>query len=62
MSEPDPLDYYDNDEICPDCGGEGRLYDECTCMSVADTCCCLYPEPPICRECNGRGVLPRHTE
>ena len=38
---------------CPNCGGDGVIDGECTCMD--DTCCCLVPEPPECDECEGAG-------
>jgi hypothetical protein len=41
---------------CWRCGGEGDLDGEgCNCGE--DTCCCLYPEPPTCDICEGRGFL-----
>jgi hypothetical protein len=40
---------------CWNCGGAGYHDGDCTCMD--DTCCCLYPEPPPCSECNGKGSL-----
>lgn len=52
-----PPEYEQEDETCGMCGGAGILEDECTCMSVVDTCCCLEPEPPTCPECRGRGRL-----
>lgn len=42
---------------CWNCGGAGYHEDECVCQSVEDTCCCAAPEPPICRECKGKGAL-----
>lgn len=42
-----------DDDACFTCGGSGVIEDECTCMD--DTCCCLYPRPPTCPECKGRG-------
>ena len=47
IEEPD-----DRDE-CWMCFGLGEIEDDCTCGE--DTCCCLYPEPPICSECHGSG-------
>jgi hypothetical protein len=41
------------EQDCPSCGGSGVRDDECTCMD--DTCCCLYPTPPVCSMCGGRG-------
>ena len=38
---------------CWNCGGSGVREDECTCMD--DTCCCLYPTPPRCDICGGKG-------
>ena len=46
----------DDDGVCSCCGGEGFIDGDCTCMD--DTCCCLNPTPPICRECNGLGYFP----
>jgi hypothetical protein len=40
---------------CWQCGGEGELEGQCTCME--DCCCCLDPEPPNCDLCRGRGAL-----
>lgn len=34
---------------CPHCGGEGFIDGECTCGD--DTCCCAWPTPPECTEC-----------
>ncbi len=47
-------DPYDHDD-CPLCGGAGVLEDECECQAFEDTCCCLYPQPPVCPECKGAG-------
>lgn len=38
---------------CWQCGGEGYIDGECTCMD--DCCCCLVPEPPVCDICKGVG-------
>lgn len=38
---------------CWNCGGEGYLEGDCTCME--DTCCCLEPDPPVCDVCKGKG-------
>ncbi len=38
---------------CWQCGGEGFIDGECTCMD--DCCCCLEPEPPVCDICRGTG-------
>lgn len=46
---PHQYDYPPEDDDCPMCGGTGFLEDECTCGD--DTCCCLYPDPPLCPEC-----------
>lgn len=61
MSETGPIDFSEFDEWidCWVCGGEGVLDDECTCQSVVDTCCCLAPTPPVCRECGGNGGWPK---
>lgn len=40
---------------CWNCGGCGTLDDSCICEAFEDTCCCAEPEPPICRECKGKG-------
>jgi len=50
----DDIDLFDEtDDSCPQCGGSGVDDSDCTCMD--DTCCCLYPEPPVCGLCGGRG-------
>ena len=38
-----------DDDECPQCGGEGYIEGECTCGD--DCCCCLEPEPPACPYC-----------
>ena len=38
---------------CYNCGGDGCIEGDCTCMD--DTCCCLYPDPPDCSVCGGKG-------
>lgn len=43
----------DDDDCCGLCGGVGFFPDDCTCMD--DTCCCLFPDPPTCPDCNGNG-------
>ena len=53
MTHPHQYDYPPEDDDCPMCGGTGFLEDECTCGD--DTCCCLYPDPPLCPECHGGG-------
>ncbi len=50
---------------CWNCGGFGEHSDECRCQDFEDTCMCLVPEPPVCRECKGSGELrvePSKTE
>ena len=42
-------DDHDDDE-CFMCGGSGVL-DDCECQAFEDTCCCLYPRPMACPEC-----------
>lgn len=50
-----PDDYDDTDNECWNCGGEGFIEGECTCME--DCCACLEPDPPLCNVCFGKGVL-----
>jgi hypothetical protein len=38
---------------CGWCGGDGVVEGDCTCGD--DTCCCLYPEPPVCPHYRGAG-------
>ena len=38
---------------CWDCGGSGEVEHQC----FEDSCCCLDPEPDVCRTCRGRGYL-----
>lgn len=45
------------EDECWNCGGEGVIDDDCTCMD--DTCCCLYPVPPDCSVCGGAGFFER---
>jgi len=49
------IDYDDESEDCYNCGGEGFIYGECTCME--DCCACLEPEAPRCDICHGKGFL-----
>jgi len=47
--------YTDEEDDCWNCGGTGYIEYDCTCGE--DTCCCLDPEPPMCRICNGEGIV-----
>ncbi len=40
---------------CWNCGGEGEIDGDCTCME--DCCVCLEPTPPRCSICRGKGFL-----
>lgn len=40
---------------CWQCGGNGYIEGECTCMD--DTCCCLEPDEPACDICRGHGAF-----
>lgn len=56
--EPEDIVIFDDDGYyvsCWACGGVGYHEGECTCLD--DTCCCLYPDPPVCSECKGSGAL-----
>lgn len=53
--KPDDLDFYEYDEVCLECGGEGFVYD---CQDEAG---CPHPEEGCdlcmrrCDWCNGKG-------
>ena len=51
----EPIEYDGDDGWCWNCGGAGYHEDDCTCWE--DTCCCLYPEPPVCDVCRGSGEI-----
>lgn len=51
----DYTDYYDDWFDCWNCGGEGRIEDECECTLVADQCHCQTPTPRKCNVCDGAG-------
>lgn len=42
-------------EMCGSCGGEGYADEFHDCGE--DSCCCLDPEPGMCEDCDGTGVL-----
>lgn len=52
---PDEYDEFDDNSECWNCGGEGYIEGDCTCME--DCCACLVPDPPRCSICQGKGVL-----
>lgn len=56
----DIVRYGDNGDywiVCWSCGGAGEHSDECECQDFEDTCMCVAPTPPECRECMGKGAL-----
>lgn len=53
--------YDDGDYVdCWNCGGEGYIDGDCTCME--DCCACLEPDPPVCDICKGKGGWARGEE
>ncbi len=56
IKDPDES-YYDYHHWieCDECGGEGRLEDECECEAIVDICFCETPTPRRCWKCKGAG-------
>jgi hypothetical protein len=52
---PDPRDFFEDDDVCVECDGEGYVLNDC----FEDTCCCEDPEMEhgygTCPSCGGRG-------
>lgn len=48
------------EDDCWNCGGEGVIDGDCTCME--DSCACLYPDPPPCSVCGGKGFFEREED